>query len=49
VVAGLVMGKGPSIKFATVTVFSNPHVQVQSVDATPAPGGFRVTATGRLR
>ena len=35
--------------FATVTVFSNPHVQVQSVDATPAPGGFRVTATGRLR
>ncbi len=35
--------------FATVTVFSNPHVQVQSVNATPAPGGFRVTATGRLR
>jgi hypothetical protein len=35
--------------FATVTVFSNPHVQVQSVDATPASGGFRVTATGRLR
>ncbi|MGZ4341977.1 MAG: hypothetical protein ACXVHX_07965 [Solirubrobacteraceae bacterium] len=35
--------------FATVTVFSNPHVQVQSVAATPAPGGFRVTATGRLQ
>ena len=35
--------------FATVTVFSNPHLQVQSVGATSAPGGFRVTATGRLR
>jgi hypothetical protein len=34
--------------FATVTVFSDPHVQVESVGATPAPGGFRVTATGRL-
>ena len=34
--------------FATVTVFSNPHVQVESVGATAAPGGFRVTATGRL-
>ena len=34
--------------FATLTVFSNPHVQVQSVGATAAPGGFRVTATGRL-
>jgi len=35
--------------FATLTVFSNPHVEVQSVGATPAPGGFRVTATGTLR
>jgi hypothetical protein len=35
--------------FATVTVFSNPHLEVQSVGATPAPGGFRVTATGRLK
>ena len=35
--------------FATLTVFSNPHVEVQSVGASSAPGGFRVTATGRLR
>src|SRR6476660_3318183 len=35
--------------FATVTVFSNPHLEVQSVAATAAPGGFRVTATGRLK
>jgi len=35
--------------FATLTVFSNPHVEVQSVGATSAPGGFRVTATGTLR
>jgi hypothetical protein len=35
--------------FATVTVFSTPHLEVQSVGATPAPGGFRVTATGRLK
>jgi len=35
--------------FATLTVFSNPHVEVQSVGASPAPGGFRVTASGRLR
>jgi LmeA-like phospholipid-binding len=35
--------------FATVTVFSDAHVEVQSVAATSVPGGFRVTATGRLR
>jgi hypothetical protein len=35
--------------FATVTVFSNPRLEVQNVGATPAPGGFRVTATGRLK
>jgi hypothetical protein len=34
--------------FATITVFSDPRVEVQSVGATAAPGGFRVTATGRL-
>jgi len=33
---------------ATIKVFSNPHVEVQSVSAAPAPGGFSVTATGRL-
>src|ERR1700759_4031442 len=35
--------------FATITVFSDPHVEVHSVGATSAPGGFRVTATGTLR
>ena len=35
--------------FATITVFSNPHVEVQSVAASSATGGFRVTATGTLR
>jgi hypothetical protein len=33
---------------ATVKVFSNPHVAVESVSAASAPGGFSVTATGRL-
>jgi hypothetical protein len=35
--------------FATITVFSNPHLEVQSVAATPTSGGFRVTATGSLK
>jgi hypothetical protein len=35
--------------FATITVFSDPHVAVRSVSASSAPGGFRVTATGTLR
>jgi hypothetical protein len=34
--------------FATLTVFSDTHVEVQSVGASSAPGGFRVTATGKL-
>jgi hypothetical protein len=41
----------PNVPFggiATLTVFSNPHVEVQSVGASSAPGGFRVTATGKL-
>jgi hypothetical protein len=42
----------PNVPFgalATVRVFSNPHVYVQSIAASPAPDGFRVSATGRLR
>jgi hypothetical protein len=42
----------PDVPFgglATITVFSDPHVEVQSVSARPVPGGFRVTATGRLK
>jgi hypothetical protein len=42
----------PNVPFgalATLTLFANPHVEVRSVSATPAPGGFRVSATGILR
>lgn len=35
--------------FATITVFSNPSIEVQSVAASPMPAGFRVSATGRIR
>jgi hypothetical protein len=31
--------------FATITVFSNPHVAVQSVGASPVAGGFSVHGT----
>jgi hypothetical protein len=34
---------------ATITVFSDPHVSVQSVSATAVPGGFSMTATGVLK
>jgi hypothetical protein len=34
---------------ATITVFDDPHVAVDGVGARPAPGGFEVTAEGRLR
>jgi hypothetical protein len=33
---------------ATITLFSDPHVGVQSVGASPAPGGFSVSATAHL-
>jgi LmeA-like phospholipid-binding len=42
----------PDVPFgalATITVFDDPHVEVDGVAATAAPGGFRVTATGRLK
>jgi len=35
--------------FATITIFSNPHLEVQGVGATTVPGGFSVTARARLR
>ncbi len=41
----------PDVPFgglATVTVFSDPHVDVQSVSASSVPGGFSVTARARL-
>ena len=34
--------------FATLTAFSDPHVHVDGVDARAVPGGFRLTASGRL-
>jgi hypothetical protein len=39
----------PFGELATVTVFSNGHVQVQSVAATAVPAGFAVSASGRIR
>ncbi|HEY1569455.1 MAG TPA: hypothetical protein VGF68_20665 [Solirubrobacteraceae bacterium] len=42
----------PDVPFgglATVTVFSDPSIRVQSVSASPAPGGFAVRGTAVLR
>ena len=42
----------PDVPFggiATLTLFSNPHVDVQSVSATTVPGGFRITAAGKVQ
>jgi hypothetical protein len=33
---------------ATIRLFSNPHVRLQTVSATRTPGGFSVSATGTL-
>jgi hypothetical protein len=41
----------PNVPFgglATIRLFSDPSVQVQSVSATPVPGGFRVSATAKV-
>lgn len=42
----------PDVPFgglATITLFSNPHIAVDGVAATQLPGGFALTAQGRLR
>jgi hypothetical protein len=42
----------PDVPFgglATLTLFDNPHVAVQDVSASPADGGFTVSASARLR
>jgi predicted enzyme related to lactoylglutathione lyase len=39
----------PILNFVTVTVFSDPHVEVQGVGAADAPGGFSVSANARLK
>jgi hypothetical protein len=41
----------PDVPFggiATITLFDEPHVQVQSVGAVAVPGGFRVSATATV-
>jgi hypothetical protein len=42
----------PDIPFGgalTVTIFKDPHIDVQSLSATPTATGFSVSARGRLR
>lgn len=39
----------PLLNLVTVTVFSDPHVQVQSVGAATAPDGFALDAQAQLR
>ncbi len=42
----------PDVPFggiATITLFNDPHVQVQTVSAVSVPGGFRVNAQARLQ
>jgi hypothetical protein len=41
----------PGVPFggiATITLFDNPHVRVQSVDAVALPGAFRISARATL-
>lgn len=41
----------PDVPFggiATLTLFNDPHVHVESVSATTVPGGFRVSATATV-
>jgi hypothetical protein len=42
----------PNVPFggiATITLFNDPHVKVQSVSAVAVPGGFRVSATATVQ
>ncbi len=39
----------PLLNLVTLTVFSDPHVEVQSVGAATAPDGFAFNAQARLR
>jgi hypothetical protein len=45
----LVTPQVPFGALATVTVFSTPHLDVSSLTAAPASGGFTVSAVGRTR
>jgi len=42
----------PNVPFgglATITLFNDPHVRVQSVAATPVPGGFSIEAQAQVQ
>jgi LmeA-like phospholipid-binding len=39
----------PILNFVTLTVFNDPHVEVQGVGATDAPGGFALSADATLK
>jgi hypothetical protein len=39
----------PILNFVTLSVFSDPHVEVQGVGAAEAPGGFSLSANARLK
>jgi hypothetical protein len=39
----------PILNFVTLTVFSDPRVEIQGVGATDAPGGFSLSASARLK
>lgn len=39
----------PILNFFTLTVFSNPHLEVQGVAARATPGGFVLSGRGRLK
>jgi hypothetical protein len=42
----------PDVPFggiATITLFNDPHVQLQSVGAVTVPGGFKLTAVANVR
>jgi hypothetical protein len=39
----------PILNLVTLTVFSDPHIDIQGVSAADAPGGFELSAYGRLK
>lgn len=39
----------PILNLVTLTVFSDPHIEVQGVGAADAPGGFSLSASARLK
>ncbi|TML95861.1 MAG: hypothetical protein E6G05_15100 [Actinobacteria bacterium] len=39
----------PILNFITLTVFNDPHVEVQGVAAADAPGGFALSANASLK